>query len=76
MPKRGQGQVLLSKSECRSAHSYAREGFSHLRIIAVSRRVGREDAEKGGLESESASGEMFSVLAFLSGSVGIYQSRC
>lgn len=42
----------------------------------VSHEVGREDTEKGGLESESAPGEMFSVLAFLSGSLGIYQSRC
>lgn len=42
----------------------------------VSRRVGREGTEKGGLESESGPGEMFSTLAFPCGSLGIYWSRC
>lgn len=42
----------------------------------VSYSVGRENAEKGGLETESALGEMFSMLAFLSGSLGIYQITC
>lgn len=37
LPERGHDQVLLSRSECSSAHSCAREEFSHLRIIAVSR---------------------------------------
>lgn len=77
MPKRGQGKVLLSKPEFSSTHSYVRKEFSHLcitAVILVSLRAGRKDAEKGGLRSESALGEMF-FLVFLFGSLGISQNR-
>lgn len=70
---------ICSASLSADLPTHAREGFSHLHITTsslVSHRAGREDAEKGGLENESAPGEMFSMAAFLCGSLEICQSRC